>query len=626
MCGVAGQVGRPSPEAVERALGRLAHRGPDQRGAHGGDRVALGHTRLSILDLTEEGRQPMTAGEGRVWVVFNGEIYNHHDLRDELRGATFRSRTDTEVLIHGYERWGIEGLLRRVRGMFAFGLWDERQGVFHAARDHLGKKPLFYAQRAGSLSFASTLPSLLELLGTTPTVSHESVLDYLVNTYVPAPWSIFEGVQKLCPGHLLTFRPGHAATIEPYWTMPRATVLSRSEGEWLEATDSALRTAVQRRLEADVPLGAFLSGGIDSSLVVAAMAERSAQVVTLSMGFEGEGNELPFARSVARHFGTDHHEQVLRRDDLAVLPQLVWHFGEPFGDHAALPNWLIARAARRHLTVVLTGDGGDEAFGGYATYIAARAAELVGRTGLLARARIPEHVVARLSATRLRKLARMAVMASGRGSYRLDATGARGFRGWIERVAAPRLRRILAATRVDAQRDALWERTAGRAWVDRALEVDLLSQLPDDFLVKVDVTTMAHSLEARSPFLDLDLVLMSRQVPAHLKVRRGRTKYLLRELAKRRLPEHLSRRPKQGFSPPTSSWFRGEREAALRAIVLSPRALQRGYFDPAALRSMWDEHRAGRRDHGQRLWLLLLLELWHMMFVDGELRATDQVV
>jgi len=618
MCGIAGQVGRPCREALERALQKLLHRGPDQRGTYVAGDVGLAHTRLAVLDLSEDGRQPMTDESGRIRVVFNGEIYNHRELRNELGPARFRSRTDTEVLVRGYETWGIDGLLRRIRGMFAFGLWDERDRTFYGARDHLGKKPFVYAQRDGRFSFASTIPALLELLGTVPSVSTDSVLDFLVNTYIPAPWTIFEGVYKLPPASLLVVRPGEVATVERYWTPANTGHRVRSEEEYLEAVAEKLAEAVDRRLEADVPVGAFLSGGIDSSLVVALMAEKRSRVVTLSMGFEGKGNELPFARAVARHFGTVHHEQTLDLNDLGVLPEIVSHFGEPFGDHAAVPNWIIAKAARSHVTVVLTGDGGDELFGGYLSYPAARVAELVHRTRVLRHVDIPDAISAWAATTPLRKVARVAAMAAAGGRYRIDITGTRGFRGWLRHAAGPRLRGAAAITRCDVRRDELWMKTEGRHWVDRALEVDLLSLLPDDFLTKVDVTTMAHALEARSPFLDLDIVDLTRRMPPELKVRWGRTKYLLRKLAERRLPKGLSSRTKQGFSPPTAEWFRGDREPALRNIVLSNRALERGFFHGDGLRKMWTEHRLARCDHGQRLWLTLVLELWFRIFIDGD--------
>ena len=632
MCGICGKIGRRNPSSgLYGAMEALAHRGPDQEGAWRQGSVALGHRRLSIIDLSEDGRQPMSNEDGRIRLVFNGEIYNFTELRRSLEERhRFRSRTDSEVLVHGYEEWGIEGLVERIRGMFAFGLWDDSDGVLHLVRDHLGKKPLYYSAGGGEIAFASTLPALLRLLGTTPEVSRQALVEYLAYTCVPAPRSIFEGVYKLPPAHRLEFRAEQGSQVYRYWRPDFSQKEDLSEEEWVARTEEALIKAIQERLVADVPLGSFLSGGIDSSLVVALMASVCGQpVTTISMGFEEEGfNELPHARRVAEAFATDHHEHVLRPDAASTLPDLVYHYGEPFADHSALPTFYLAEAARQHVKVVLTGDGGDETFGGYHTTAAMALAHRARWVPGMASGRLAS-IMRQLEVKETslsRKLRWVAELGRGpNGNYVFDPIGARTFRFYDEGLFGPALRDLSYSADGDRLYRELWAEAGDVGWVDHALYVDLMAYLPNDLLAKSDVATMAHGLEARSPFLDKRIVELACSIPAKVKLKGLNPKHLLKKLAAKHLPEELLSRRKQGFSLPVSRWLRQDLAGVVDGVLLSDTALRRGYFQPAGVRRFVSEHRSGKADHGRRLWLLLMLELWFRMFVDAELSRSDSL-
>lgn len=626
MCGICGTVSNSGAQGrLLAALDRMVHRGPDQQGDLQRAAVRLGHRRLAIIDLSEQGRQPICNEDGSLWLVFNGEIYNFAELRSQLLAHhDFRSQTDSEVLIHGYEQWGIDGLLQRVRGMFAFALWDEPQATLHLVRDHVGKKPLYYSQLGGGITFASTLPALLELLEPTPTVSSAAVLDYLTYLCVPAPRTIFDGVAKLPPAHRLEFRPGCSPQLIAYWQPDFSQPQAGSEAEWLEQIEAQLKQAVCDRLVADVPVGAFLSGGVDSSLIVALMAQLSPQPVkTISVGFsEASFNELPYARQVAQLYGCNHSEQILHPDTASTLPELVFHYGEPFADHSALPTYHLAQAARRRFKVVLTGDGGDETFGGYRHLPAVAAAQRLQRLPAPLKATLAQALRAleRQGVNGIRKFRWVAEMAQGRqGTYVFDPVGGRTCRFYPAELLGPQLQPTASRYDSDALYAQLWQQLDNTSWVNRAQQIDFLTLLPDMLLPKVDVATMAHSLEARSPFLDLRVVELSSQIPIDLKLQGWQSKYLLKRLAAKYLPQELLQRRKQGFSLPTSQWLRGELSDLLEATLLSKAAQQRGFFTPTAVAELIAEHRQGQADHGQPLWSLLMLELWFQMFVDRTL-------
>jgi asparagine synthase (glutamine-hydrolysing) len=635
MCGITGWAFAPPDEGrLQRALLSLSHRGPDGAGMWAGEDVALGHRRLAIIDLSSRADQPMANQDGSVRLVFNGEIYNFKKLRNELqRDFTFKSDSDTEVIVHGYTAWGIGGLVERLAGMFAFALWDGPRRVLHLARDRVGKKPLYYAKPGRALLFGSTLPSLLELLPERPRIRPDALADYLHYQCVPGDKSLLEGIHKLLPGHFASY-DGSQLQIERYWRLSFARQEQHSDQDWVDQIEHELREATACRLVADVPVGVFLSGGVDSSLVTATAVEAAGgRVTTISAGFEQTAfDELRWARMVAQRLGTDHHEHVVRPDATSDLPWLVHAAGEPQADPALLPTMYLSRAARQSVTVVLTGDGGDEAFAGYPAPVIAGAAavyqravpsglredfmpqrfsELAGRGGLIGRY--------------ARRLRRVAEAARGSFTWRFDMLAEKGFRGRLGEVLHPCLRAPLAAYDPDEHWDRAFRETDGPTPIDRVLQLELATQLPDLFLTKIDMASMAYGLEARSPFLDVSLLELSARVPARMKLKGWRSKALLKQLL---LKKHPSReavlRRKQGFSVPISDWLRGPLAGVTeRALLKSLTGRELVALGP--VQQLLQEHRSGVKDHGQRLWSLLILELWLQMFVDGTLKPHDRL-
>jgi asparagine synthase (glutamine-hydrolysing) len=632
VCGIAGIVSASSADPVEPAVvarmcAAILHRGPDDHGIHTGPGVGLGMRRLSIIDRSG-GHQPIYSEDGGVAVVYNGEIYNYAELRRQLqeRGHRFSTRSDTEVIVHLYEEMG-RRCVTRLRGMFALALWDERRRSLLLARDRVGKKPLFYARLGPRLIFGSEIKALLQVPELPIRVSPAAIDAYLRFTFVPAPLTIFEDIYKLLPGHTLEYRDGDIST-EAYWDLRFPAERSRrSEAEWQNELLEQLREAVRIRLMSEVPLGAFLSGGVDSSAVVALMAEASGQPVkTFSIGFKDRSfDETHYARVVARRCETEHREQIVEPEGLdTLLPELAWHFDEPFGDSSALPTYYVSKMAKQSVTVVLTGDGGDEAFAGYSTWRGEKLSQLYGRMPRpLRRLATPELV---------RSLRRLTL---GRHSRTLDRA---------ERVLAaarqsPSERFLSKSTRIPEQlrraiySDAFSDVALARPvdvlgpWRDVAEEDDPVDRLtywqtrfylPNDMLVKVDRMTMAHSLEARCPFLDHVLLEFAARIPPHLRFHGWTTKYVLKRALGVLLPREVLWRRKQGFGVPIRAWFRDDLAEWARDILLSPRCLQRGYFNGRALSALIQDHVTGRADHGERLWVLLNLEIWHRVFVDNE--------
>jgi asparagine synthase (glutamine-hydrolysing) len=621
VCGIAGIAVAPGlplpPEAVGRAMNAvITHRGPDDEGLYRDTQAMIGMRRLSIIDLAG-GHQPVHNEDQTVQAVFNGEIYNFRELRAELEAAghRFYTNSDTEVIVHGYEQWG-DDCFARLDGMFGVALWDTRTRTLLLARDKFGEKPLFYSERGGRLLFASELKSLLEVPGFTRDVSAEAVRGYVSFGYVPSPGSIFEGVRKLPPGHFLRFVDGRLS-IHRYYTLSLEPKLTLDEREAEEELARLLDQAVKSRLVADVPFGAFLSGGLDSSVVVALMSRHLAQPVrTFSIGFrEPEFSELSDARRVADHLHTEHHELVVEPDAVDLLHQLVWHLDEPFADASAVPTYLVAKLAREHVKMVLTGDAGDEAFAGYDRYLRFLSLDRLG-------ALKPAAAAATTAASRLLR---------GPYAYRLRRIGERlrqpfpdSYLSGVALTRADVAEELLGdAVRAEgagiygglaqAARDSLRNFDA----LDRIVAIDFASYLPDDILVKVDRTAMASSLEGRAPFLDPRVVEFAVRLPREMRVRDGRGKHLLRRAAKRWLPEQVLTKPKQGFGIPLGKWFRGPLAGLAGDVFGSQKFRERGFLRADAARRYLDGHRAGEADYGEILWLALSLEMWARRYLDA---------
>lgn len=631
MCGFAGEFvpdprGRvASPPPADRMARALAHRGPDERGrfVSADGRCAIGFQRLSVIDL-ERSHQPMQSPDGQVTLAFNGEIYNFRALRQELEreGFPFRTRGDTEVLLAMYLRHGL-AMLPHLEGMFAFAVHDARDGRVHLVRDRLGVKPLWYGlTRDGRVLFGSEAKALLAHPAAERTVDDEAVVLYLAMGYVPQPRSIWRQLRKLPPATTLTFDTGadpRAAAVRTWWRPPCA-LEDRSEEQTREEVRARLRSAVEKRLVADVPLGVLLSGGIDSSVVAAMVCDVTGEpggVRTFSIGFEEAAfDERPHAAAVARHLGTAHREFLVRPDASELLDTLVRQYDEPFGDSSALPTYLLCRAVRQEVTVALGGDGGDEAFAGYdrhrAMYLAEHTgpikASLITAAGVLADTFAP-----RDEKNRVRRFARFA-----RG---LDAPPALRYLRYREVFPPEMLENLLSddlLERVDAGLPTAWftelyESGQCATELQAAQRHDVLTYLPDDLLVKADIASMAHGLELRSPLLDHAVIELGLSLPDERKVDRQHGKRPLREAFADRLPAEVFERPKAGFGVPIDSWLRGPLLGTLRETLLDQRFLDAGWVRRSAVERLIDEHAAGRRDHRHRLWALLWLGRWHAL-------------
>ena len=632
MCGIAGFVDADrnltqSPSRVEAEFSLvhkmcevIRHRGPDDEGIHAAPGVGLGMRRLSIIDLAG-GRQPIHNETRTVWVVFNGEIYNYQQLRSELEslGHQFYTSSDTETIVHAYEQWG-EDAFRRLRGMFGIALWDAPKRILLLARDRAGQKPLHYTQRGSRLFFGSEIKSLLAAGAVEPKLDLAALDHYLAFLYTPRDASIFEGVHKLPPGHYLRWQDGRI-DVRQYWQIAAEETFTGSEADAIAALGSVLQDSVTSHMVSDVPLGAFLSGGVDSSAVVGMMARASSRPVkTFSIGFDDPAfDELEHARTVARHFGTDHHEFVVKPDGLTILGDLIGHFDEPFADSSAIPTWYVSEIARRHVTVVLSGDGGDELFGGYDRYL-------------------PHPRVAqfdRLPVPGLKTAARLA--------WPLLPHGARGknFLRHVSQDAAARYLDSMTLFPAD-ERAALYAAGARQALASgaearlaghfqrferlphdsRMMRFDFETYLPEDVLTKVDRMSMAHSIETRVPLLDNDVIDFAATLPSRFKIFEGRRKHILKETLRPLLPAGILDRRKQGFGIPLGNWFRGGLTGLFSDVLESPRAKQRGYFEPAFVQRLLREHLAGQRDHTLRLWQLLVFELWHREYLDTAVAGT----
>ncbi|HET8565115.1 MAG TPA: asparagine synthase (glutamine-hydrolyzing) [Solirubrobacterales bacterium] len=614
MCGICGLVSAeraPDMEAVARMSGRLVHRGPDDDGIFCEGPAALAARRLSIIDL-DHGHQPIENEDGSAVVVQNGEIYNYRELKRELEGAGHRFATDcdTEVLVHAYEEWG-EGFVERLRGMFALALWDKRRRRLLLARDRFGIKPLYYRHSGGELAFASELKAMLAQPGFSREIDPKAIAAYLAFNSIPAPLTIFAGARKLPPGFLATWEGGELG-LRRYARpapVPAEEVRRGSADELAAELREVLDDSIRAHLVADVPVGVLLSGGVDSGGIAALASRRLEEPLrTFSIGFEEAGfDELSRARLVAERYGTDHHELILRPDAVELLPRLVEALDEPFGDSSALPTYLVSQLASEHVKTAMSGEGGDELFGGYYTYVADLLARRAGRLAALARP-LAEALPSRSERVGFDyKAKRFARAAAG-------ADPLVRHHGWKE-IFSPAARAELAGPRaagwdpLDLYRERYAE-TDGADYLARMQDVDLGIYLVDDLLVKTDRLSMAHSLELRVPFLDAAVADFAFSLPRKLKVRGSAKKRLLRRALGPLLPREVVQGRKQGFSIPIAAWLRGPLGPFARE-VLSPSALSRqGLLDPDAVTPLLDRHCAGREDLSRQLWGLMALTLW----------------
>jgi asparagine synthase (glutamine-hydrolysing) len=635
-------------ETIHRMCNVLAHRGPDDEGMlfikgnrtvevnrssgpyrdEVGFQVALGHRRLSIIDLTEAGHQPMGNEDGTIWIVFNGEVYNFQEIKKGLeeKGHFFRSKSDTEVVLHAYEEWDVE-CLKYFRGMFAFGIWDLKRKRLFLARDRLGKKPLIYWIGEGRLIFGSEIKALLQTAWVKRKVNLVGLHHYLTYQYIPSPLTIFEGIKKLPPAHYLLYDLSGTMKIEKYWKLNFApSQESRTDvHEWCDRIRSELEASVRLRLISDVPLGVFLSGGMDSSLIAGIMAKVSGRPVkTFSIGFEEKDfDELGYARLVSDHFSTEHHEFVVKPNAIEILPELVWHYNEPFADSSAIPTYYVAKMTKDFVKAVLTGDAGDENFAGYPRYL--RSQWVASFT------KLPEGIrkdwmpaVLRMGASlhwREKTFNRLADFFE-----LLSSNQARNYAEQIKVFNAKERSRIYSSEMVHALAtiDPLsylvekYEESATEDPLNKLLYLDIHSYLPEDLLVKMDIATMAHSLEARVPFLDHKFMELSAQIPSQLKLKGVKTKFILKKAFSGFLPPPILKRKKMGFGVPIARWMREELKNYVYDVLLDPKTLLRGYFRKEGIEQLLREHLSLRYDHSAKIWALLFLEIWFRTFMDQE--------
>ena len=625
MCGIVGFANN-SGQAAERAvLGRMndaiVHRGPDEDGFFVHENIGLAMRRLAIIDL-KSGQQPIFTPDRTKCIVFNGEIYNYQELREGLiaRGHNLKTKSDTEAVLHLYDEYGPD-CLQHLRGMFAIGIWDDVEKTLFLARDRVGKKPMLYSHQSnGDLIFGSEFQALLKHPSVSREVDYNAIDSYLSYICVPAPQTAFKAIRKLEPGHWLRWKAGEIET-RRYWLPDFSKKIKISEEEAIEETTRILRESTKLRMISEVPLGAFLSGGVDSSAIVALMAqESSTPVKTFSIGFEDEDfSELKYAKKVAEHVGAEYNEFIVRPDATEILPTLVDHYGEPYADSSALPTYYVSRETRQHVTVALNGDGGDESFAGYERYMAMQVAELYRKVPL--RKLLFEPFVNALPSsekkkTRIRDAQRFLISANMDRPLR--------YFHWMSSIKAAAKKSLYSdefrSKIKDASSDKYFDRwldvSNGLGTIDAMLLADQMTYLPNDLLVKVDIASMANSLEARSPFLDHKLIEFAASLPENLKVNRYRTKYLLKKVASRLVPAEVIYRKKMGFGVPISRWFRGSLRPFISEHLMSGQFKKRRLFQEGSVDRYLNEHLEGTHDHSFQLWSLLMLELWFQRFVD----------
>ncbi len=627
MCGIVGVANANSRsvdrEVLEKMNACIVHRGPDDDGFYVNENVGLAMRRLSIIDVAH-GKQPMRNEAKTAWIVFNGEIYNFQELKKDLEkeGDKFYTNCDTEVILHLYDRYGAD-CVQHLRGMFAFAIWDERKKSLFIARDRIGKKPLLYShQPNGDLIFGSEFQALLAHPSVSREVNNEAIHHYLSYICVPAPLTAYRQIRKLEPAHWLEWKDGEIK-MQRYWLPDFNKKIKISQTEAEEETMRILREATKMRMISEVPLGAFLSGGVDSSMVVALMAQESATPVkTFSIGFEEEDfSELKYAKRVAEHIGAEHHEFIVKPDATEILPTLVEHYGEPYADSSAIATYYVARETRKHVTVALNGDGGDESFAGYERYFAMQLAEKYNRLPAFLRGNLVEKVfnlvpTSEIKRSRARDIKRFLKAASLPKVER--------YFQWVSAIDRETKQNLYTedfsrqVSEFDSARflQTWFAKANGMGIVDATMSTDQMTYLPNDLLVKVDIASMAVSLEARSPFLDHKVIEFAASLPEAVKIRGAETKYLLKKVASRVVPPEVLYRKKIGFGVPLTHWFRGALKGYLREVLLSEKSLKRGLVKPEAVKNFVEQHTAGKQDFTNQLWTLLMLELWFQRFID----------
>jgi asparagine synthase (glutamine-hydrolysing) len=652
MCGICGEIDfchkSINPEVTRRMCDVLAHRGPDDEGIvfikgnrhvevkksskllkeENGFEVGLGHRRLAIIDLSSAAHQPMFNEDGTIWIVYNGEIYNFQEIKREIekKGHLFKSRSDTEVILHAYEEWDVE-CLKYFRGMFAFAIWDSNRKRLFLARDRLGKKPLVYWVGNRRFIFASEIKAILQAPDIERKVNIIGLHHYLTYQYVPSPDTIFEGIKKLPPAHYLLYDGSGNLKIERYWKLnfisnPNAC---KNQFELCDRIRAGLEESIKLRLISDVPLGAFLSGGVDSSIIVGMMAKLSAKPVkTFSIGFEEKDfDELSYARLVSKHFATEHHEFVVRPNAIEILPKLVWHYNEPFADSSAIPTYYLSNMTKDFVKVVLTGDAGDENFAGYPRYLRSKWVALFTK--------IPEKVRRDLIPSFLRIFSSLHWREKTFNRLAdfmelLSFDQARNYAEQIKIFNAKEKNKIYTkemahCLEADDSLNFLSEKykeIETNDLLDKLLYVDINSYLPEDLLVKMDIATMTNSLEARVPFLDHKFMELVAGIPSRLKLKGSMTKFILKKAYSDFLPEAILKRKKMGFGVPISRWIRNELRNYVYEVLLDSKTLNRGYFKKEGIKCLLEEHMALRYDHSAKIWALLFLEIWFRIFIDKE--------
>jgi len=627
MCGIAGFVNKGSKTADRGVLEAMnlaiEHRGPDDDGFYVHENVGLAMRRLAIIDVAS-GKQPMHNADRTKWIVFNGEIYNYRELRQGLeeRGHKFYTKSDTEAIVHLYDEYGVD-CLQHLRGMFAIAIWDNTEKTLFLARDRVGKKPILYSHQAnGDLIFGSEFKGMLKHPSISREVDYEAIDSYMSYLCVPAPQTAFKQIRKLEPGHWLKWKNGEIET-RRYWLPDFSKKIKITEEEAIVETTRILRESTKMRMISEVPLGAFLSGGVDSSAVVALMAqESSTPVKTFSIGFEEQDfSELKYAKRVAEHVGAEYNEFIVRPNAVEIIPTLVDHYGEPYADSSAIPTYYVSKETRKHVTVALNGDGGDESFAGYERYMAMEIAEVYKRIPKALRKAFIEAPInflpsSELKKTRVRDVQRFLTSANENRKERY-------FR-WMsifKPAVKPDIYTADFAAKVSghdnsAVLDQWFDRANGSGILDSTLLTDQMTYLPNDLLVKVDIASMANSLEARSPFLDHKLIEFAASLPESLKMNKFRPKSLLKKVAARLVPSEVIYRRKMGFGVPVGRWFRGEMQDFVRSVLLSESSLKRGIIKPEAIERYVSEHMSGQVDHAFPIWSLLMLELWFQRFID----------